>query len=330
MKEHNGLESDQLALLNIIISMLNLHNKPDHLQWGLFSKELKRKDFYKSLLTHSGYRGLWKCIWKQKVPAKVRLFLWQLLHKTLPTNEFLHRRNIVQDPRCSLCGAPSENTAHIFWECSLARDGWSILGDWLSIDFSQLDVFEMELIFKITKPKGLHFTGSVCLIATLWSIWISRNIFVFKQQRVSRGNLDHMIKQNSFTWGLSFKLVSRNHVNIWCIDPNLVISNYTKKAKRRLLQYWLETADLVGFIDGAWSKVAGSISAGIGELLVHKYLSTRFIFLGPVIANTPYDAEVEALCFLLGQLSESLYKSVQVVVLSDSALLVKNLNKFRT
>lgn len=76
--------------------------------------------------------------------------------------------------------------------------------------------------------------------------------------------------------------------------------------------------------------MAGSISAGIGELLVHKYLSTRFIFLGPVIANTPYDAEVEALCFLLGQLSESLYKSVQVVVLSDSALLVKNLNKFRT
>lgn len=89
------------------------------------------------------------------------------------------------------------------------------------------------------------------MIATLWSLWLARNDLMFKGYRIRKKNLELMIKQRSFNWGLSFKLISSNHANIWYIDPNSALSNNIRQAKKKLLDFWLDSSELVGFIDGA-------------------------------------------------------------------------------
>jgi hypothetical protein len=78
---------------------------------GLFSVrsayflELERKarqNGCSSLGTHQ--RPIWKIIWKLRVPRVIQLFLWRACNNILPTKENLHRRKIVTDPLCPLCG----------------------------------------------------------------------------------------------------------------------------------------------------------------------------------------------------------------------------------
>jgi hypothetical protein len=59
-------------------------------------------------------------IWKVVVPMKVRIFLWQLVRKHLPSNDNINCRRGPLSGRCAFC-ADAEDTAHIFFLCSLAR-----------------------------------------------------------------------------------------------------------------------------------------------------------------------------------------------------------------
>jgi hypothetical protein len=50
----------------------------------------------------------WKCIWKLKVPPKVRVFWWRVLHEFLPTRQILHFRHVEPIANCEVCGAEEE------------------------------------------------------------------------------------------------------------------------------------------------------------------------------------------------------------------------------
>ncbi|XP_059450901.1 uncharacterized protein LOC132181678 [Corylus avellana] len=72
----------------------------------------------------SSSRAVWKLIWKLKVPSVEQNFLWKACQDILPTRENLHKRHIIDDPGCPICGLEVETVFHILWRCPSAMDVW--------------------------------------------------------------------------------------------------------------------------------------------------------------------------------------------------------------
>ena len=53
------------------------------------------------------------CVWKSKVPPKIKIFLWQAFLGRLPAADQIKKRNGPGSEFCHLCGA-LENSDHIF------------------------------------------------------------------------------------------------------------------------------------------------------------------------------------------------------------------------
>src|ERR1043165_3389504 len=65
-------------------------------------------------------------IWKIKIPARIKFFLWLLRKKSILTRDNLARRGWVGDTDCAFCGQ-HESQTHLFFQCSMARLLWNIL-----------------------------------------------------------------------------------------------------------------------------------------------------------------------------------------------------------
>lgn len=121
-------------------------------------------------------RRIWNSIWQLQVPGPVKMFLWRVCTNSLPTCVNLHRRKIVPDPLCPLCGLFPETTGHALWSCTAATDVWmecprkiqklALLEDDGFLLFAalrdQLEDEELELVVTIAR-----------------SLWLRRNKVVF-------------------------------------------------------------------------------------------------------------------------------------------------------
>jgi hypothetical protein len=143
--------------INLILSLpISVANQGDKQIWrgtknGLFSvkrayfikKEMERKEEAESS-SRKGSSRVWREIWKLKLPNAEKKFLWRACHEILPTRTNLHRRKIVEDDLCHLCGQEEETVLHVLWQCPAAADAWSVgckkLQKWSSdgSDFLQL------------------------------------------------------------------------------------------------------------------------------------------------------------------------------------------------
>jgi hypothetical protein len=72
----------------------------------------------------TSHRVLWKKLWSLRVPSVIKNFLWRVCHNLLPTKLNLHRKQIVPNYLCPMCGAQPESTGHILWECDSATAVW--------------------------------------------------------------------------------------------------------------------------------------------------------------------------------------------------------------
>lgn len=64
-------------------------------------------------------------IWKGKVLAKIKIFLWLIMNNAILTTDNLLKRRWVGDPTCHFCDQ-SENLSHLFFKCSTAKAVWAI------------------------------------------------------------------------------------------------------------------------------------------------------------------------------------------------------------
>lgn len=64
-------------------------------------------------------------IWKIPLLPHTHLFLWQLLHERLLTNQYQFRCNATISATCGLCQDPNETIEHVFHSCLMARKVWS-------------------------------------------------------------------------------------------------------------------------------------------------------------------------------------------------------------
>jgi hypothetical protein len=68
--------------------------------------------------------NVWRMVWKLKVPPKIKVFWWRVLHEFIPSRQILHRRHIEPIAHCEVCGSDSESMRHVLVDCSIAKTFW--------------------------------------------------------------------------------------------------------------------------------------------------------------------------------------------------------------
>jgi len=126
---------------------------------------------------HTSWKFNW--IWKLDVMPKIRIFLWQLCHKALPTKATLLQRGLHIDPVCPGCHSEIEDTDHLFIGCHMVKKIWDLAVSHNWISSQSLSLLESSV------TEGLHNLHqardqSISRIALLlWSVWKSRNAMIF-------------------------------------------------------------------------------------------------------------------------------------------------------
>ena len=69
---------------------------------------------------------LW--VWNTKTTPRIKFFLWQCYHGSIPTKEVLGSRAFNLDNTCELCGRDIETIIHVLCDCFVARNVWRKLG----------------------------------------------------------------------------------------------------------------------------------------------------------------------------------------------------------
>lgn len=315
-------EREEAIILQTLIFNFIPTNKPDIALWTINQGQYKASEGYKILSAdnHVGNNMLW--IWKCKIPPSVKIFLWKISLKILPTKIFLISRSMNLDPVCHWCGLHQEDLSHLFWNCSLATTAWERLSLWLNIGPINLasNDFDLHSLFSNRLGKEYSKYWNIFVAATLWLIWKARNECTFQNVRISISKFDLLLKITTHKWlrckeggSMSFNGLE----NIWSHNPLGYIKIQSLNSRDSLMGILMSKYDLVGFCDGSWSKdMQGIQKSGIGGI-VFKQNKPVFIFSGPTTARSPLESEFQACLFLIGELRASNRSDSNIAICTD-------------
>ena len=112
----------------------------------------------------------WKSIWKIKVPGKIKHFIWKACSNSLPTEDNLLKRKLLQEAVCYLCPNDIEDVLHALWGCDRLKKVWVVDFSW--VDKSRVLLGSFSDLLKMI--QGRPHTVAL-FAATTWSIWYHRN-----------------------------------------------------------------------------------------------------------------------------------------------------------
>lgn len=105
-------------------------NTPDSFTWapaknGLFSI----KSCYYLLLNQPPYHLSSKppdltWIWQLHIQQRLKFFLWQTMHDSLPVCEKLFKRKVITSSLCPVCSLHDESIAHTLWSYDKLKFLW--------------------------------------------------------------------------------------------------------------------------------------------------------------------------------------------------------------
>ncbi|CAL1383578.1 unnamed protein product [Linum trigynum] len=140
----------------------------------------------------------WIRVWDANIPPKLKVFVWQILSRILPTTEALIEKDVEVLPRCPVCWASRETMEHLFLDCPVARALWSqagleSLGE--GLPRHTFPLFLKKLLAIVHQPSQF-----LAVIAILWRIWRSRNWVVFEGKQFSIPVLLRQYNQQVGEW----------------------------------------------------------------------------------------------------------------------------------
>ena len=103
--------------------------EPDRLRWrhsseGSFTvnKVYKREN---SIMQEEELK-IWKYVWKNIAPTKVKCFTWLVVRKARLTHEVLQKKGRVVVTRWFLCNETRETNNHLFLHCKFTVQLWNM------------------------------------------------------------------------------------------------------------------------------------------------------------------------------------------------------------
>lgn len=119
----------------------------------------------------------WNNMWNQKVPLKVKHFVWRAVRGCLPTKELLRSKRVDLSSTCPVCNIYDETAFHILVTCPFAAQCWQHFG----YNYDVVTNLQVDSWFQNTMQQGMNgMTRKIFMIA--WSIWKNRNGVVWQQK----------------------------------------------------------------------------------------------------------------------------------------------------
>jgi hypothetical protein len=119
-------------------------------------------------------------IWKSKIPAKIKIFLWLLLNNAVLTKDNLIKRKWVGNPTCYICNQ-IESASHLFFQCSTAKAVWAIVARCIGANNVPKSLNQCWLWCERWLPFGKQF-HTMGIAAICWAIWKTRNKVCFEEK----------------------------------------------------------------------------------------------------------------------------------------------------
>lgn len=186
------------------------------LEWNILTRQ---RFFIRWLISTDQEDKIWILIWKIKIPYKVRFFIWQCGHNILPTLSFLKKkRNIITQDLGKWCLSEPEDREHVLWRCQIAKKARSVFSDWLEVDIKNIQDFNIRNLLLKMQKKDKTSGGCLCLAALLWTIWLLRNEYTYKDTRINFLKIGFLLKHRAYSWTKTMELVHENHHAIWVVN----------------------------------------------------------------------------------------------------------------
>ena len=120
----------------------------------------------------------WSWVWKLRLPYRVQVFVWLVLHRKLLTNLERYKRHLTSTATCELCLANDEDLDHVLRRCLHAQDVWGVLAQMgmqsVDVDTDLPEWLQLNL-------RGAHIDPSwpTKFAVALWYIWKWRCVKIF-------------------------------------------------------------------------------------------------------------------------------------------------------
>lgn len=141
------------------------------------------------------FRGIWQSI----ITPKHSSILCLATLETLPTKDRLGFLGIEQG--CLLCQCELETHNYLFFQCTLVREVWDEVHNWLGIN-SHIYTIKSGLKWMKKEVKGTSWLSRARRVAfayTVYSIWCSRNKIFKKNAKITSSMMISEIKIHVYT-----------------------------------------------------------------------------------------------------------------------------------
>ena len=270
----------------------------------------------------------WRKLWSIKAPPKVLAFLWKVKRRVLPTGDFLNRRINSIQKSCGWCGAVKEDIDHIFWHCDLAQMGWNFLANWWGFNKLLLShSFSLDFLFSFHRDKRSKHVWQMTVIAVMWSIWLARNEWVFRNKKISKLCLQQIILARINKWGAVEDLIPFSKDPLWLSNPLGAIKVYFHRLNS---SFWINKRnvfELICAVSGSWNlNSRNELAGGIGGKIWTKEGVTYHVFAGKRYTACNLHSEVEAIRYILELVSRGIIYKKPIVICSSSVKAVGMVN----
>ncbi|XP_071719607.1 uncharacterized protein [Rutidosis leptorrhynchoides] len=162
----------------------------------------KMTTFIDSIIVERSYVGD-KTLRNNLVPLKIGIFVWRVLKERIAVKLELVKRGVnLASLLCPICNKEVESTSHALITCEYAKDVWSRIHNWWSLNF--IPSINIESLLKDpncnTLPRSLQKTWQAISWTTAYFIWKNRNQKFFNNDSWSTAKLTCDIQVKSFEW----------------------------------------------------------------------------------------------------------------------------------
>ncbi|KAI8543503.1 hypothetical protein RHMOL_Rhmol08G0223300 [Rhododendron molle] len=194
-------------LLQRLQSVILDQSKEDVLQWKWSTdKQFTVKSIYNQWEQVDQNRNqVLGSLWKNLCPPKVEIFSWLAVQEKVATRSALSRRNMIQEDQqlsCPLCSMQLETPSHLLLFCQFSWSVWSLILDWWHVvwvcpsSLAELALWWFDNRFGTSEEK----LWKASFYATLWSLWLVRNDYVFNNATTSIEEVGELVKTRVAMW----------------------------------------------------------------------------------------------------------------------------------
>ncbi|KAM2515187.1 hypothetical protein PS1_027750 [Malus domestica] len=153
---------------------------------------------------------VWKLIWKLRIPAKIKHFMWKSFHSALPTMYELFKKRSVPYPNCLIYHNQEESIEHLLLFCPWVEPVW--FGGALNLRMARTRVSNwIEWFISAANVLGGHNVDRLSLISyvafSCWHIWKAKCNFVYNNCHINPTQVMWAISNSASAF---FEVVRRN------------------------------------------------------------------------------------------------------------------------